>query len=71
MDEQQRAEWNTAGNPSRLMRSMRQATRSAPWLLQLLAGFSETGFGGRPALRQGLEAGGRSRDLPGVLNSPV
>lgn len=47
MNEQQREEWSSAGNPSPLMRRMRGVTRSAPWLLRLLARFSETGFGGR------------------------
>jgi hypothetical protein len=47
MSEQQRQEWSDAGKPSPLMRRMRAATRSAPWLLRLLARLSESGFGGR------------------------
>ena len=47
MDEQQRQEWSSAGNPSSLLRRLRSATGPAPWLLYLLARISETGFGGR------------------------
>lgn len=47
LSEAQRAEWDGANNPTRLMRRMRAAMRSAPWMLRLAARLSETQAGGR------------------------
>ena len=47
LSQEQRAVWDDANNPTPLMRRMRAAMRSAPWLLHLAARVSETQLGGR------------------------